>query len=93
LQPDLSPRVSTRDRSLNGYRPKGRIDDAPLKEMTVPELAQLLDCSIPRAQALIRTGAVRDRKGLNGWVTASAAVEDYLAKRANAATQTAPKKE
>ena len=53
----------------------------PPKEMTVPELAQLLDCSIPRAQALIRTGSIRGRKGKNGWVTTHAAVEAYLAKR------------
>ena len=51
------------------------------KELTVPELAKCLECSIPRAQALIRTGVIRGRKGTNGWVTTHAAVEAFLAKR------------
>jgi len=51
------------------------------KELTVPELAKRLECSIPRAQALIRTGAIRGRKGANGWVTTPADVEAFLAKR------------
>ena len=54
------------------------------KEVTVPELAKWLGCSIPRAQALIRTGAIRGRKGANGWVTPLSAVEAFLAKRKRA---------
>lgn len=50
-------------------------------EITVPELASRLGFSIPRAQALIRTGKIRGRKGVRGWVTTSVAVEAYLAKR------------
>ena len=64
----------------------------PSKEITVPELAQRLNCSIPRAQALIRTGAMRGRKVAHGWVTTSAAVEAYLAKRANPPTKPPPKR-
>ena len=51
------------------------------KDITVPELAKHLGCSIPRAQALIRTGAIRGRKGASGWLTTPAAVKAYLAKR------------
>lgn len=64
----------------------------PTKEITVPELAKRLGCSIPRAQALIRTGAIRGRKVASGWVTTPAAVEVYLAKRANPTTKPTPKK-
>jgi hypothetical protein len=64
----------------------------PSKQITVPELAKLLDRSIPYAQALIRKGKIRGHKGSNGWVTTSAAVEDYLAKRANPPTRPAPKR-
>lgn len=64
----------------------------PTKEITVPELAKRLNCSIPRAQALIRTGALCGCKGSNGWVTTSTAVDDYLAKRANRATKPSPKR-
>ena len=53
------------------------------KVITVPALARRLECSIPRAQALIRTGQIRGRKGAQGWITTSAAVEAYLAKRAD----------
>jgi excisionase family DNA binding protein len=52
------------------------------KEITVPELAKRLGCSVPHAQALIRTGKIRGRKVARGWVTTPAAVEAYLAKRA-----------
>ena len=52
------------------------------KKITVPELAKRLGCSIPRAQALIRTGAIRGRKVARGWVTTSSAVDAYLEKRA-----------
>ena len=51
------------------------------REITVPELANRLGCSIPRAQALIRTGRIRGRKGVRGWVTTTTALETYLAKR------------
>jgi Helix-turn-helix domain len=51
------------------------------REIAVPELAKRLGCSIPRAQALIRTGKIRGRKVARGWVTTTAAVEAYLAKR------------
>lgn len=61
-------------------------------QITVPELAKLLDCNIPRAQALIHTGTIRGRKDASGWVTTPAAVEDYLAKRANPATKPVPKR-
>ena len=62
------------------------------KEITVPELAKRLGCSIPRAQALIRTGAIRGRKGPSGWVTTSAAVETCLTKRTNPLTKPSPKR-
>lgn len=62
------------------------------KEITVPELAKHLGCSIPRAQALIRTGLIRGRKGASGWVTTPAAVEAYLARRANPQTNPTPKR-
>lgn len=62
------------------------------KQITVPELAKLLDCSIPRAQASIRTGAIRGRKGSNGWVTTSTAIEAYLDKRANPPSTPTPKR-
>jgi excisionase family DNA binding protein len=52
------------------------------REITVPELAKRLGCSIPLAQALIRKGKIRGRKAARGWVTTTAAVEAYLAKRA-----------
>ena len=62
------------------------------KELTVPELAKRLGCSIPRAQALIRTGTIGGRKGTSGWLTTPAAVEAYLAKRANPPRKPAPKR-
>jgi Helix-turn-helix domain len=52
------------------------------REITVPELAKRLGCSIPHAQALIRTGKIRGRKAARGWVTTTTAVEACLAKRA-----------
>jgi excisionase family DNA binding protein len=51
-------------------------------EITVPELAKRLGCSIPYAQALIRKGKIRGRKGARGWVATTVAVEAYLEKRA-----------
>ena len=51
-------------------------------EITIPALAKRLGCSIPHAQALIRTGKIRGRKGVRGWVATNAAVEAYLASRA-----------
>ena len=50
--------------------------DSP-REITVPELAKRLGCSIPHAQALIRTGRIPGRKTLRGWVTTIAALEKY----------------
>jgi hypothetical protein len=47
------------------------------REITVPELAKRLACTIPHAQALIRTGRIPGRKTLRGWVTTVAAVEKY----------------
>ena len=52
------------------------------KEITVPELAKRLGCSIPHAQALVRSGKIRGRKVTRGWVTTPAAVDAYIAKRA-----------
>lgn len=52
------------------------------REITVPELAQRLGCSIPHAQALIRMGKIRGRKAARGWVTTTASVDAFLAKRA-----------
>ena len=51
------------------------------KEITVPELAKRLGCSIPHAQALIRKGEMRGRKVARGWVTTTAEVDAYIAKR------------
>lgn len=61
------------------------------QEITVPSLAKRLGCTIPRAQALIRTGAIHGRKGANGWMTTSLMVEAYLAKRAHPPTPSTPK--
>ena len=52
------------------------------RKIYVPELAQRLHCSIPRAQSLIRSGRIRGRKTARGWVTTEAAVENYLMQRA-----------
>ena len=54
----------------------------PTKEITVPELAKRLGRSIPYTQSLIRKGTIRGHKISKGWVTTSAAVEEYLAKLA-----------
>ena len=62
------------------------------QQITVPELAKLLGCNIPRAQALIRTGAIRGRKVARGWVTTPAAIKAYLDKRANPSAKTTPRK-
>jgi hypothetical protein len=53
-----------------------------LREVTVPELAKRLGCSIPHAQALIRTGQIRGHKENHGWVTTTLEVEVYLDRRA-----------
>ena len=55
----------------------------PQREITVPELAQCLGCSIPHAQSLIRTGRIPGRKGPRGWVTTQKAVDEYIAQRRN----------
>jgi len=47
------------------------------REISVPELAKRLGCSIPHAQALIRTGRIPGHKNSRGWVTTVAAVEKY----------------
>jgi hypothetical protein len=51
------------------------------QEISVPQLAKRLECTIPHAQALIRTGRIRGRKTARGWVTTATAVKEYLAKR------------
>lgn len=51
------------------------------REISVPQLAKRLECSIPHAQALIRTGRIPGRKTARGWVTTVEAVERYLATR------------
>ncbi len=51
------------------------------REISVPQLAQRLGCTVPYAQSLIRRGSIRGRKTPRGWVTTSAALEAYLAKR------------
>ncbi len=53
----------------------------PQREISVPQLAQHLGCSLPYAQSLIRRGSIRGRKTPRGWVTTSAALEAYLVKR------------
>ena len=50
----------------------------PSREISVPDLAQRLGCSIPHAQRLIRTGRIRGRKTARGWVTTTDAAEAYL---------------
>ncbi|MGE5262232.1 MAG: helix-turn-helix domain-containing protein [Acidobacteriota bacterium] len=57
-------------------------DSNPTQEITVPELAQSLECSIPRAQTLIRTGRIPGHKTPRGWVTTRQAIDKYLAERA-----------
>ena len=51
----------------------------PSRQICVPKLAQLLGCTIPKAQTLIRTGRIPGHKNPHGWVTTAAAVERYLA--------------
>lgn len=51
---------------------------SPSREITVPELAKRLGCTIPHAQYLIRTQRLPGRKSLRGWVTTEAALDDYL---------------
>ncbi len=51
------------------------------QEMTVPEVAQCLECSIPRAQSLIRSGRIPGHKTSRGWVTTKQAVDKYLMER------------
>ncbi len=53
----------------------------PQSDISVPQLAQRLGCSVPYAQSLIRRGSIRGRKTPRGWVTTSAALEVYLLKR------------
>ena len=62
------------------------------KEITVPELAKRLECSIPHAQALIRTGKIHGRKGVSGWLTTVGAIETYLAKRGTRPKLSPPKR-
>ena len=52
------------------------------RELSVPALAYRLGCTIPYAQALIRTGAVAGHKTPRGWVTTEAALSAYLRQRA-----------
>ncbi len=54
------------------------------RQICVPELAQRLNCSIPRAQSLIRSGRIPGRKTTRGWVTTEAAVEAYVMQRSTA---------
>ncbi len=53
----------------------------PSREITVPELAKRLGCTIPHAQYLIRTQRLPGRKSSRGWVTTEAALEKYLKDR------------
>ncbi len=55
------------------------MDSSP--EISVPTLAHRLGCTIPRAQALIRSGRIPGRKTPHGWFTTEAALETYLAAR------------
>ena len=48
------------------------------RPICVPELAKRLGCSLPQAQALIRTGRIPGHKNARGWVTTAAAVDKYL---------------
>lgn len=47
------------------------------RDITVPELAKRLGCSIPHAQALIRTGRIPGHRNSRGWVTTVAEVEKH----------------
>ena len=53
---------------------------APSREIGVPEIAFRLECSIPLAQSLVRTGRIPGRKTERGWVAPLQAVEDYRAR-------------
>ena len=50
----------------------------PSREISVPDLARRLGCTIPHAQRLIRTGRIRGRKTACGWVTTIEAAQAYL---------------
>jgi hypothetical protein len=58
----------------------------PQSDISVPQLAQRLGCTVPYAQSLIRRGSIRGRKTPRGWVTTPAALEVYLSKRNGAKT-------
>ncbi len=60
----------------------------PQSEISVPQLAQRLGCTVPYAQSLIRRGSIRGRKTPRGWVTTCAAVDVYLLKRNGGKTTT-----
>jgi hypothetical protein len=51
------------------------------REISVPEVAKRLDCTIPHAQSLIRNRRIPGRKTERGWVTTVAAVDAYIAAR------------
>lgn len=54
------------------------------REISVPELARRLHCSMPRAESLIRSGRIRGRNTARGWITTAAAVECYQMQGATA---------
>jgi hypothetical protein len=53
---------------------------AATREIGVPELAYHLGCTIPVAQALVRTGRISGHKAARGWVTTLEAMNGYLAR-------------
>jgi excisionase family DNA binding protein len=61
-------------------------ETTPSQEITVPELAKCLQCSIPRAQTLVRTGRIPGHKTSRGWVTTRQAIDKYLADRSRGNT-------
>lgn len=47
-------------------------------ELSIPALAQRLGLSIPRAQALVRSGKIPGHKTVWGWITTEDAVASFL---------------
>ena len=47
-------------------------------ELSIPALAQRLGMSIPRAQALVRSGKIPGHKTAWGWITTEEAVSSFL---------------
>lgn len=60
--------------------------------LTLPQVAELLHCSVWQARRLLASGAIRATKPGRQWVTTRAAVEDFWQRTSEAPSSAAPRR-